>query len=194
MNALTQEMNALKQGLLIVDVQNEYFPGGKSELDHPIKALQNIEKILAAFREGHLPVIFIQHISHRSGAGSFLADTDGVLIHKTISPQPGEYLVIKHAPNSFFETNLLEIINTNQLNHLVICGMMSHMCIDSTVRACRDYGLGVTLLEDACATKSLTFNGRTIPAQMVHDAFMAALDGAFARVITTSEFILKTQQ
>lgn len=180
-------MEHLKRALLIIDVQNDYFEGGKSELCNPIRALQNIEKILMTFRERKLPVIHVQHINNREGATFFLPDTDGVLIHKNITPLDNEYLVIKHAPNSFFETNLLDILTDNKINDIVICGMMSHMCIDTTTRACKDFGIKVTLLEDACATKSLSFNGKTIPAETVHETFMASLNGMFANVIKTNE-------
>ena len=179
----------MKQALLIIDVQNDYFEGGKSELCNPTSALQNIEKALKRFRERNFPVIHVQHINIREGASFFLPNTHGVLIHQNIAPLDHDFLVIKHAPNSFFETNLSTILKENDINSLVICGMMSHMCIDTTTRACKDFGIKVTLLEDACATKDLRFNEKTIPAETVHNTFMASLNGMFATVIRTNEFI-----
>jgi len=181
-------MEHLKRALLIIDVQNDYFEGGKLELNNPNEVLQNIERILMIFRERKLPVIHVQHINNREGATFFLPNTDGVLIHKNIIPLDNEYLVIKHTPNSFFETNLLDIMKENNINNIVICGMMSHMCIDTTTRACKDFGIKVTLLEDACATKSLSYNGKIIPSETVHNTFMASLKGMFADIIKTSEF------
>ncbi len=175
--------------LLIIDVQNDYFEGGKSELYNPMGAMHNIEKVLRVFRQRSLPVIHIQHINNRKGATFFLPDTDGVLIHKNLTPIDSEYLVIKHTPNSFFETNLFDILKENKLNDVVICGMMSHMCIDTTTRACKDLGIKVTLLSDACATKDLSFNGEIIPAEIVNKAFMASLNGMFANVIETDKFL-----
>lgn len=61
------------------------------------------------------------------------------------------------------------------------------MCIDTTVRAAWDYQIPVTLLYDACATKDLSIMRETIPAKTVHNAYMAALDGIFARVLTAGE-------
>ena len=178
------------KALLIIDVQNDYFEGGKSELYNSKVALQNIEKVLMIFRQKNLPVIHVQHINNREGATFFLPNTDGVLIHKNITPLESEYIVTKHAPNSFFETNLLDIMKENNINDLVICGMMSHMCIDTTTRACKDFGIKVTLLNDACATKNLSFNGEIIPAETVHNTFMASLNGMFANVIETQLFSL----
>lgn len=75
------------------------------------------------------------------------------------------------------------------MRKLVVCGMMSHMCIDTSVRAARSHGYDITLLHDACATRDLSWNGKTIPAATVHEAFMAALHGAFADVRTTGDFL-----
>ena len=95
--------------------------------------------------------------------------------------------MVKHTPNSFFKTNLLELLKSKGIDQLVVCGMMTHMCIDTTVRAAKDYGIPVTLLYDACATKDLTIMGNSIPAKVVHDAYMAGLNGMFAEVKLTAQ-------
>ena len=177
----------MQKALLIVDVQNDYFEGGKSELHKPQSALLNIEKVLKLFREKKLPVIHVQHINTHAGAAFFLPGTDGVSIHRNLTPLKEEALITKHAPNSFLNTNLAEVLQKNEISELVICGMMSHMCIDTTTRACMDYDIKVTLLEDACATKNLVFHEVTISAETVHDVFMASLNGVFANVIKTNE-------
>lgn len=102
----------------------------------------------------------------------------------------GEPVVVKHAPNSFFRTNLLELLQAGKVSGLVVCGMMTHMCIDTTVRAAKDYGIPVTLLYDACATRDLEIRGHSLPAQMVHDAYMAGLNGMFAEIRLTDQLEL----
>lgn len=179
----------MRQALLIVDVQNDYFAGGKSELVDPLGALENIEKVLTHFRESALLVIHVQHINRREGAAFFLPDTEGVRIHPRLAPREGECLVVKHAPNSFFETELLDLIKRHLIAEVLICGMMSHMCVDTTTWACKDHGIKATLLDDACATKHLTWNGRIIPAHTVHDVFMASLHGTFADVVKTNDYL-----
>lgn len=177
----------MKKALLIIDVQNDYFEGGRAELVNPRDALRNIEKALKRFRAAGRPVIHVQHVSMRPGATFFLPDTAGAAIHNRSTPVDGEFVVVKHAPNSFFETELADILKDNAIEELVVCGMMSHMCVDTTVRACKDYGLAVTLLDDACATKDVPWNGEIIPARTVHDVFMASLSGMFATVIKTDQ-------
>ena len=179
----------MKQALLLIDIQNEYFEGGKRTLHEPLKALGNAELVLKRFREAGAPVIHVQHINTGAGAASFLPGSDGVNIHERLTPLQTEHVVVKHEPSSFFGTNLLDILRGEDITDLVVGGMMSHMCIDTTVRACKDHRVGVTLLEDACATMNLTFQDTVIPAQTVHRAFMAALNGMFARVITTEEYL-----
>lgn len=180
----------MSKALLIIDVQNDYFEGGRAELVNPLSALTHVEKALALFREAGLPVIHVQHISTRPDATFFLPNTVGAQIHNSIAPRDGETVVIKHAPSSFYQTGLAEVLKEMAVDELVVCGMMSHMCVDTTVRACKDFGLAVTLLHDACATKNLVWNGETIPAATVHAAYMASLSGTFANVIATDELVL----
>jgi nicotinamidase-related amidase len=77
----------------------------------------------------------------------------------------------------------------NQINHLVICGMMTHLCIDATVRAAYDLGFSCTVVHDACATRNLEFNNMLIPAQSVHHAFLAALQPTYANVLSVKELV-----
>ena len=175
------------KALLLIDIQNDYFPGGKSELAAPEKALHVAETVLKRFREKALPVIHVQHVNTRAGATFFLPGTAGCQIHERLTPLAGENVVVKHAPNSFYGTDLNAIIREKQITGLVVCGMMTHMCVDTTIRAAKDYGIAVTLLQDGCATKDLIFDGETLPADTVQKVFMAALNGMFADIIPASE-------
>ncbi|MCL1939063.1 MAG: cysteine hydrolase [Desulfovibrionaceae bacterium] len=177
----------MSKALLLIDIQNDYFAGGKSELFEPEKALCAAEKVLNMFRKNGLPVIHVQHINTREGATFFLPNTDGVKIHKRLAPCEGENVVIKHAPNSFYNTNLSDIIREKQLSELIVCGMMTHMCVDTTVRAAKDYGIPVTLVHDACATKDLVLGEERLPANMIQKAYLAGLNGMFAKIIVASE-------
>jgi len=175
--------------LLIIDIQNDYFPGGRMELVGSPEASLEAKALLEAFRSRKLPVIHVQHVSTRPGATFFLPDTDGVRIHDNVRPAPGEPVVTKHFPNAFRETGLAETLRERGIDALVIAGMMSHMCIDTSTRAAADAGFACTLAHDACATRDLAFGEAKIPAAQVHAAFMAAMNGAFAKVVTAGEAI-----
>ena len=180
------------QTLLIIDIQNDYFPGGRAELVGPEAALANAECVLRRFRDKNWPIIHVQHINVREGATFFLPGTAGAEIHERLTPRSGEQLVVKNSPNAFYRTDLLDIIRRAPISELVVCGMMTHMCIDTTVRAAKDYELPVTLVSDACATKDLSFEGAAVPAAMVQTAYLAALSGTFARTISAAEFAQQT--
>lgn len=175
-------MNNEKTALLIIDIQNDYFPGGKMELVGSPEAAEKAAELLAAFRRSKLPVVHIQHISTRPGSTFFLPDTPGAEIHPSVAPNENETVFQKHYPNSFRETPLLEYLRSNNITNLVIAGMMTHMCIDATTRAAWDYGFKCTVVAPACATKDLTVLGHTTQAEQVHYSFLAALNGTYAQV------------
>ena len=181
----------MKTALLVVDIQNDYFPKGKMELEGSIEASLRAKEILELIRAEKLPVIFIQHISVQKGAAFFLPDTEGVLIHENVRPLPDETVIRKHYPNSFRDTVLLDHLKKEQIGRLLVCGMMTSMCIDAIVRAAFDYGFQCVVIHDACATRSLKFKDTIIPASHVHGAFLTALGFVYARVMSTSEVIEK---
>jgi nicotinamidase-related amidase len=179
----------MTKGLIIVDVQNDYFSGGAMELVGMEDAASRCRKLLDAFRAAQLPIFHIQHLSTRPGAGFFVPDTPGCEIHDSMQPLVGEALVTKHYPSAFRETDLQQLLQMADIDELVICGAMSHMCIDTTVRAAFDLGYRCHLLADACATRDLEFDGQTISAADVQGAFMAALGMPFAQISSTDEYL-----
>lgn len=167
---------------MIIDVQNDYFPGGANELSRPYEAEKRIQELIAESRVCGRPVVYIQHFNP-PGDTFFLEGTFGAEISERIRPQPEDKVIVKHWPNSFLETELDAYLKSLGVDTLVVCGMMTHMCVDTTVRAAMDYGYRVRLAADACATMDLCLDGQTIPAEMVQKAFVAALDGVFATII-----------
>ena len=177
----------MSTALLVIDIQNDYFPGGAMELVGSSEAGEQARKLIDAFRGKSLPVVHVQHFSTRPGASFFVPGTTGVEIHPCVAPREGETVIRKNFPNSFRDTPLLQHLRDNKIARLVIAGMMSHMCIDSTVRAAGDLGFECVLAHDACATRALSFGGTTVPAATVHAVFLAALNGLFARVQAVDE-------
>ncbi len=175
--------------LLIVDIQNDYFPGGKMELVGSLQAAAQARLLLDHFRSAALPRLFIQHLAARPGATFFLPGTPGAEIHPTLQRETGETLIQKHFPNSFRDTTLLTRLQDAGIQRVVICGMMTHMCIDATTRAAYDLGFNCLLAADACATRDLIFAGEAVPAAMVQAAFLAALQGTYATVRNVTEII-----
>ena len=165
----------MKTALLLIDIQNDYFPGGKMELEGPVKAAQKANELLQCFRDHNLPTVHIQHVSLAPDATFFIPGDRGTDINDITPHYVGEPLVQKHYPNSFRETNLLDLLKEWETERVIIAGMMTHMCVDATARAAADLGFKVMIAEDACATRALTYGDTTIPAEHVHKAFLAAL-------------------
>ena len=179
----------MTQALIIIDVQNDYFNGGAMELVGMEAAAENCARLLQAFRHQDQSVYHIQHLSLREGAGFFIPGTPGCKIHPSVQPEGVEAVITKHFPNAFRDTSLEDMLRSAGISELVLCGAMSHMCIDTTTRAAFDLGFSCTLIDDACATRDLQFGERVVRAADVHAAFMAALSVPFAAVTHTRGFL-----
>lgn len=178
-----------KTALIIVDIQNDYFPGGKFEQEGADSSANKAAKAIAEFRGRQMPIIHIRHESLNEAAGFFLPGSEGTKIHDSVAPTDGEKVILKHFPNSFRETKLEQELRTLGVERVVITGMMTLMCIDATSRAASDLGFEVIVLDDACAARALEFNGIKIPATQVHAAFLAALQMFYADVTDTDSFL-----
>ena len=192
MNAQKQKME--NTALLIIDVQNDYFPGGKMILENAEQAGENTKRILEYFRKNNLPIIHIKHISTNEGSTFFLPDTDGARINQLVLPEEDEKVITKHFPNSFRETDLLNYLQSNKVKNLVITGMMTDVCVEATTRAAFDFGFNNTIIGDATATRNRELNGEVVKAADVQRSFLAgisALGNLYARVINTKEFLSK---
>jgi nicotinamidase-related amidase len=181
----------MKPGLILIDIQNDYFTGGNMELSGMQRAADNAKKLLASFRGTKLPLFHIQHIATQPTATFFQPDTTGVEINERVLPQFDEMVIKKHFPNSFRETGLFNSLKNSGVETVVICGAMSHMCIDATTRAAFDLGFNCIVIEDACATRDLRHKGERIEASKVHGAFMSALSVIYARVVSADEYLDK---
>lgn len=174
--------------LLIVDIQNDYFPRGAYPLVGAEEAAARAGELVAAFRSRGLPVVHVQHIWDEPGAAFMVPGTDGVRIHDAVQPAEGEPVIQKRYPNAFRETALHALLDELEVDELVVCGMMSNLCVDSTVRAAGDLGFRVTLAHDACAAPDLVFEGHEIAGADVHATFMAAL-GEYAAVVSVERVV-----
>ncbi len=177
----------MSKALVLIDLQNDYFPGGRMELVGADAAVGQAASLLAAFRQRSLPVVHVRHVATRAGATFFLPGTPGADIHAAVQPAAGERVVVKHFPNAFRETELPASLRELGATQLVFAGMMTHMCVDTTVRAAADLGFKCSLAHDACATRDLRFGASQVSAADVQVAYLAALDGAFASVRPAAE-------
>ena len=175
--------------LVIVDIQNDYFPGGAYPLVGTEAAAERAGALLAHFRESGEPVVHVQHVSDDPDATFMRPGTHGVEINDAVAPLADEPVVLKGSPNSFLGTDLAQRVRDAAVDDVVIVGMMTSMCVDSTVRTAAELGFAVTVASDACAAPDLEFGGTLIPGDVVHAAFLAALGDGFATVTGVDELI-----
>jgi nicotinamidase-related amidase len=179
-----------KQGLIVIDVQNDYFPNGRWELARMTAASINVGRLLRHYRADNAPIVHIRHEFPDAATAPFFAPgSEGAAIHPSAAPKGGEPVLLKHHINSFRDTALLDILRSREVDEVVICGAMSHMCVDACSRAANDFGFKVSVVHDACASRDLVFDGVEVPAAHVHAAFTAALGFAYATMRSTDDMV-----
>lgn len=175
--------------ILVVDLQNEYWPSGNFALQGIEAAAANAARVIDHARAKGDLVVNIRH--EMPGGPLFVPGSTGAEINDAVRPAPGEPVITKNFPNSFRDTGLGDLLREKGIGDVVVVGAMSHMCVDATVRAANDLGYKTTTIHDACATRDLDFNGVTIPAKQVHATLMSALSFAYGEVISTDDFIAR---
>ncbi|MDP2236675.1 MAG: cysteine hydrolase family protein [Bacteroidales bacterium] len=170
--------NTSKTALLLIDIQEFYFPEGAVPLVNPEPAAENAARILSSFREKSQLVV---HIKHAFGQGGE--------IHPLVAPSDGEKIITKNEVNAFLGTDLLAYLRENGITNLVLCGMQTHMCLEAATRAAHDFGFDCTVIGDACATRDLKFGDTIVPASMVHAATLSTLNRTYAKVLSTDVFL-----
>lgn len=180
-----------KRAVVVVDLQNDYFPAGRLPLVDIEQAVTNAARVIDDARMKGDAVIHVRHEFIAPDAPFFAPGTEGARIHPAVAPLDGEPVVLKNYPNSFLKTGLKQMLDATGIEEVVVVGAMSHMCIDATTRAASDLGYKIFVVHDACATRDIEFGGLVVPAAQVHAALMAALAFAYATVTTTDEFLAR---
>lgn len=167
-----------KTALLLIDIQDFYFPGGRMQLEDPEQAGMNAGLVLEQFRNKAYPVYHVRHNFEPGGS-----------IHQYVKPVEGEMIFSKDQVNAFLDTGLLEALRADSVEALVLCGMQTHMCLEAAVRAGHDFGFDVTVVQDACATRALQYEELIIPAKSVHYSTIKTIEGSYAKVVNTEELL-----
>ena len=176
------------RAVLVVDLQNEYWPSGNLPLQGIETAAENAARVIEHARSKGDLVVNIRH--EIPGGPIFAPGSEGAEINKAVTPQGDETVITKNFPNSFRDTDLKALLDEKGIEDVVVIGAMSHMCIDATTRAANDHGFKTTTIHDACATRDIEFGGQTAPAAHVHTAIMGALAFLYGDVISTNDFLL----
>ena len=177
------------RGLLIIDIQRDYFPGGSYPLVEPEAAATAAARVLRAFRERGEPIMHLAHVWDAPDATFMRPGSSGIEIHPLVAPADGEAVIEKSEPNGFLGTPLEDELRARNVDELIVAGMMSSMCVDATVRSAVDRGFDATVVHDGCAAPDLSFGETAVPGASVHAAFMAALADGYATVVSADELL-----
>jgi nicotinamidase-related amidase len=179
--------------LVVVDIQQFYFEGGLVPLTGSVEAAAQARKVLEAFRARALPVIHVRHVPKSVAIVDGEPADPQYRIRPEVQPAAGEKVISKRFANSFRDTDLLDTLRRKGISRIVIVGMQTHMCVEAASRAATDLGFDVVVVHDACATRPLEFEGRTVPADMVHAGALAAINGTYGRVISVVGLLKELQ-
>lgn len=145
------------KALLVIDVQNDYFPDGKFPLWNSDATLERTLHAIARAHDADIPVILVQHIADASlGAAPFFnAGTHGAEVHaRVLEAAKGAPIVVKAFADSFVKTTLEDTLSRLGITELLVCGMMTHNCVTHTAISKSAEKYDVTILPDACTTVS----------------------------------------
>lgn len=145
----------MKKALVVIDLQNDYFEGGKFPLWNSEQTLNEIKRVVSEATKMSMPVIYIQHVADPSiGEAPFFNEgTDGVKIHKELlEVAPSAIIVRKAYADGFYETILEETLNELEIEELLICGMMTQNCVTHTAISKSAEKYAVKVLQDCCTS------------------------------------------
>lgn len=178
--SIAQQDADTRTALLIIDVQEFYFPGGFNPLVEPENASQNATVMLEHFRSNDDLVVHIKHATEKDS-----------LIHQNVQPEKGEKVIKKSHINSYQDTDLLAYLKDSNINQVVICGMMTHMCVEAVARASADFSFDVIVIDDACATRDVVYNNDTVIAADVHNSTLGTINRYYGKVMTVKEYTIQ---
>jgi nicotinamidase-related amidase len=176
----------MTRALLVIDVQNEYFPGGALPITHPAGHLDAILRVMDA-AAGKVPTVVVQH-SFDTAKPFFQRGTPGWQLHPEVAARPHDLLVEKRLPGSFTGTALEAWLRERGVTTVTVAGYMTHMCCDTTAREAVHRGFAVEFLSDATGTLPLSNKAGSVTAEELHRSILCAQQMLLSDVIDAAEW------
>ncbi|WP_028865807.1 cysteine hydrolase family protein [Psychromonas aquimarina] len=192
-SVLTQQQTPLQDAqrtaLVLVDLQKDYFAGGRFELHKTAEAAEQAKILLNHFREQQLPVIHIQHIFEDANAPFFTAGSEGVEIENRVAPVDGEAVIVKHQIDSFIDTALEQTLVELGIEKLVIVGAMAQACVQTICCSAVNKGYQCTVIEDAIAAPALQYQEHSFTGEQIVAVNLLSLSFAGAESYSTQAWL-----
>jgi len=173
--------------LLLIDIQKgvdvlEHWGGPSGRRNNP-GAESHMKKLLGAWRENSLPIIFTRHDSWEAASPLKWSLSTGEM-KEGFEPVGGEVVIRKHANSGFVGTSLEIELRRLNVSRLVIIGFFTNFCVETTARMAGNLGYDTYLVHDACGTTNrIGIDGTDYDPELVHDMSIANLDREFCTVI-----------
>ncbi len=165
----------MSTALLLIDLQNDYFPDGNFPLCNTAPVLEAAQAAAIAARKRGVPIILVQHVSANPQAKFFRAGTRGAEIHpRILAAAPGASVVVKQFADSFHRTELESTLQTLRIEHLLVGGMMSQNCVTHTVLSPHAGKYRKTVLADCTTTLDETVHAFALDALSAHFPVVAS--------------------
>ena len=163
--------------LLIIDVQ-QALCSGEYECFEINRVIENINHLSIRARIAGVPVVFIQH---EEADGPLVHDTAGWQLAEALETAPEDIRLRKTTPDSFYQTHLQKLLQKEEIERLIICGLQTDYCVNATVRQALKLGYDVVLAADAHSTVD---NGSLSAEDIIaeHNKDLAHLTGSVARI------------
>jgi len=151
-NRHQMRLNVAASALLVIDMQQFFLdPASPTFTRGGVAILPTVKRLLGAFRRAGRPVIFTRHVHHPADLdsgimgwwweGKCLEGSRESEIHPELTPMPGEKVVFKHRYSAFYNTDLETVLRCLRVEDIVVSGVMTNLCCESTARDAyyRDY-------------------------------------------------------
>ena len=179
----------MKRALLVIDVQNEYFPGGALPIRHPENHLQNILETMDAAKANDVTTVVIRHHQPDPKSPIFCHGSENWQLHPEVARRPHDLLVDKQLPGSFTGTGLEQYLRERGIDTVAIAGYMTQVCCDTTAREAFHRGLKVEFLRDATGTLDVTNSAGSVTANQLQDSILVAQQMFISEVIPTDQWL-----
>ncbi len=156
----------MSKALLVVDMQNMPFIwkeyGGKTLFNEDI-VLKNTKELIESARINDVKIFYIMFTENENSMRK--EGSDLWLVHKELSPKESDEIIVKYYADSFYRTDLEEKLKNDRIKDIVICGLQTEFCIDTSVKSAFSKGFNIELAKD-CHT---TFDSDVLKAKDIID-------------------------
>lgn len=182
----------MTEALIVVDVQNDYFPDGNLPTCNPIRTAEACAKLIKKFRNEKKEVVYIKHIVKEEQSKDypfFVKDTWGVEINDIVKPLPNEKVITKSEVSSFVRTELKDYLLSKNIKKLIVVGMMIHNCVNATVYSGVDEGFDCIVVEEAVNTMDQKLHDKVVKAEQIKESFLAGIQFVYSKVYKLEEVL-----